>query len=59
MKMAGFTLGQEDEAHLRQLTSKLGWNRSQIIRALLARAVVQEPSVDVALVAGDLDGTQN
>jgi Ribbon-helix-helix protein, copG family len=49
MKVTGFNLRREDEETLQQLSAKLGWNRSQIIRELLARAVVQGPSVDVAL----------
>ena len=49
MKVVGFNLRQEDEAHLQQLSAKLGWNRSQIVRELLARAVAQGPSVAVVL----------
>jgi hypothetical protein len=47
MKVVGFNLRHEDEAHLQRLSAKLGWNRSQIVRELLARAVVQGPSVSV------------
>jgi hypothetical protein len=49
MKVTGFNLRREDEETLQQLSAKLGWNRSQIIRELLARARVQGPSVDVVL----------
>ena len=49
MKVVGFNLRQEDEAQLQRLSAKLGWNRSQIVRELLARAIVQGPSVDVVL----------
>ena len=55
MKVTGFNLRQEDEETLQQLSATLGWNRSQIIRELLARAVVHGPSIDVALpVTGEL-----
>jgi hypothetical protein len=49
LKVVGFNFRQEDEAHLQRLTAQLGWNRSQIVRELLARAVVQGPSVNVVL----------
>jgi Ribbon-helix-helix protein, copG family len=49
-KIVGFSLEQEDEAHLQQLTAKLGWNRSQIVRELLRRAVIEgQPSISVVL----------
>ena len=55
MKVTGFNLRQEDEETLQQLSATLGWNRSQIIRELLARAVVQGPNIDVTLpVKGEL-----
>jgi hypothetical protein len=51
LKVVGFNFRQEDEAHLQRLSAKLGWTRSQIVRELLARAVVEGPSVDVVLPA--------
>ena len=58
MKVVGFCFGDADEAHLQRLSAELGWNRSQIIRELLARAVVQGPRVSVVLptaVAAEMD----
>jgi hypothetical protein len=58
LKVVGFNFRQEDEEHLKQLAAKLGWNRSQIIRELLARAVVQGPQVTVELER-EICGAQN
>ncbi len=56
MKVVGFNFRREDEEHLQRLSTKLGWNRSQIVRELLARAVVKGPSVNVVLpVKGELE----
>ena len=56
MKVTGFNLRREDEDTLQQLSAKLGWNRSQIIREFLARAIVQGPSIDVVLpLQGELE----
>jgi hypothetical protein len=49
LKVTGFNFTPEDERRLQQLTAQLGWTRSQIVRELLARAVVQGPSVNVVL----------
>jgi hypothetical protein len=50
LKIVGFNLGHEDEAHLQQLTARLGWTRSQIVRELLRRAVIEgQPSVKAVL----------
>jgi hypothetical protein len=49
-KVVGFVLREQDEAHLQRLSTKLGWTRSQIVRELLARAVVEaEPGIRVVL----------
>ena len=53
MKVVGFTFRPEDEVNLKRLRLTLGWNGSQIVRELLARAVVQtQPTVSVELSAG-------
>jgi hypothetical protein len=49
VKVVGFMFRDEDEAHLQRLSAQLGWNRSQVIRALLRQAVVQEPTIRVML----------
>jgi hypothetical protein len=58
-KVVGFNFRPEDEQILDKLVKQLGWNRSQVMRELLSRAVVQEPSVVVVLpsaAADDLEG---
>ena len=52
MKVVGFNFREQDEQLLRKLSEQLGWNRSQVIRELLSRAVVEvHPRVSVVLPA--------
>jgi hypothetical protein len=49
MRVIGFNFREEDEKRLQDLSARLRWGRSQLIRELLARAVIREPTLQVQL----------
>jgi predicted DNA-binding protein len=53
MKLIGLMVGDEHDERLDALAKQLGWSRSQLIRQLIAHAVVEStPSIRVALPEG-------